>query len=105
MKNKKLNNIEKAISYPARKAKDLPPKLKTILKFSKGGPVEDEDKPTNVIPLPIKPGTEQDWMKTASKDDYLELLNKVFDANAIKDLSEDELKELLEYTIATGGIG
>ena len=46
MKNKSLNSIEKAISYPVRKPKALPPKTKRIIKLSKGGkPEEEKPKP------------------------------------------------------------
>ena len=57
MKNKSLNSIEKAISYPARK------------QLKKGGkPEEEKPKPkpqSNVIPFPIKPGMPlYEWWKT-----------------------------------------
>ena len=60
----------------------------------------------NVVPFPIKPGTPIDeWYKTASRDDVLELLNRVYDLKFLKGLNEKELGELLDYTIDTGGFG
>ena len=53
------NNIEKRITYPVRKPKATPPKTKRIIKLKKGGTPEEE-KPTNVVPFPIKPGTPLD---------------------------------------------
>ena len=54
--------------------------------MNKGGAVKNGSKPTqngqnnNVVPFPIKPGTPIDeWYKTASRDDVLELLNRVYD--------------------------
>ena len=109
----------------AKKFLDLSPKTQRVVRdyantstYSRGGKVE-KLKPGRgqVIPFPVKPGTEQDWMKSLKKavmldeqevvkrEDYLELLNKVFGENALKDLTEDELKDLLQYTIETGGVG
>ena len=109
----------------AKKFLDLSPKTQRVVRdyantstYSRGGKVV-ELKPGRgqVIPFPVKPGTEQDWMKSLKKavmldeqevvkrEDYLELLNKVFGENALKDLTEDELKDLLLYTIETGGVG
>ena len=62
----------------------------------------------NIINFPVKPGTPMDeWYKTAKKSDYLELLVGMagFKEDALKDLSESELKELLQYPIDTGGFG
>ena len=61
----------------------------------------------NVVPLPIKPGTEADWMKTANRSELLDLLMKYggFGEKYLKDLSDDELKELIDYSIQTGGMG
>jgi hypothetical protein len=44
-----------------------------------------------------------DWYKTASRDDYLDLLNRVYGEKFLKDLTVEELKDILEYTIDTGG--
>ena len=112
----------------AKKFLDLSPKTQSVVRdyantstYSRGGKVE-KLKPGRgqVIPFPVKPGTEQDWMKSIKKsikvldpgedevvkrEDYLELLHKVFGENALKDLTEDELKDLLLYTIETGGVG
>jgi hypothetical protein len=101
--------VEKKIKYPLRKAKTLSPKLAEIVRLAQGGTVEEgkpkTKPPSNVIPFPVKPGTEADWMKTAVKEDYLELLNKLHDSKKLNDLSEEELKELLDYYILTGAIG
>jgi hypothetical protein len=40
-------------------------------------------------------------MEVASKEDYFELLRPVFPKEAIQDLSEDELKALLDHVIDT----
>ena len=86
--------IDKPFYRPVRKPKALPPKLTRIIKLSKGGPVNgDEDKPNNnVVPLPIKPGTEADWMKTANRSELLDLLMKYggFGEKYLKDLSVPE---------------
>ena len=102
--------VEKPYYYkPVRKPKALPPKLTKIIKLAKGGSANgDEDKPNNnVVPLPIKPGTEADWMKTANRSELLDLLMKYggFGEKYLKDLSDDELKELNDYSIQTGGMG
>tara|TARA_R110002126_G_scaffold84770_4_gene205809 strand:- start:629 stop:1012 length:384 start_codon:yes stop_codon:yes gene_type:complete len=109
----------------AKKFLDLSPKTQRVVRdyantstYSRGGKVEKLTPGRGqVIPFPVKPGTEQDWMKSLKKavmldeqevvkrEDYLELLNKVFGENALKDLTEDELKDLLQYTIETGGVG
>ena len=49
----------------------------------------------------LDPGEDE----VVKREDYLELLHKVFGENALKDLTEDELKDLLLYTIETGGVG
>lgn len=91
-------------SYGRKVEAILPPKLTNIVldrKNYKDGSKPEENKPSNVIPFPIKPGTEQDWMKKASVEDYQDLLFRIY-GNKVLDLSEDELKQLLEYTIETG---
>ncbi len=101
-KNKNKNSVERIIKDP------------TYTIYSKGGVAKNGSKPTqngqnnNVVPFPIKPGTPIDeWYKTAKKSDYLELLVGMagFKEDALKDLTESELKELLQYTIDTGGFG
>ena len=73
------NSIERIIKDP------------TYTIYSKGGAVKNGSKPTqngqnnNVVPFPIKPGTPIDeWYKTASRDDVLELLNRVYDLKFLK---------------------
>ena len=124
--DKTLYEVPDRFKYPvAKKFLDLSPKTQSVVRdyantstYSRGGKVE-KLKPGRgqVIPFPVKPGTEQDWMKSLKKavmldeqevvkrEDYLELLHKVFGENALKDLTEDELKDLLLYTIETGGVG
>ena len=70
--------------------------------------MKNEKKNNNIINFPVKTGTPMDeWYKTAKKSDYLELLVGMagFKEDALKDLTESELKELLQYTIDTGGFG
>lgn len=62
-------------------------------------------KPNNVLPFPDKPGNMGLWWKKASAEDIMELLNPVYSEKALEGLSDTELKELLQYTIDTGGIG
>ena len=103
--------IDKPFYRPVRKPKALPPKLTRIIKLAKGGPTQLElplDNPnSNIINFPIKPGTEADWMKTANRGELLDLLMKYggFGEKFLKDLSDDELKELIDYSIQTGGMG
>ena len=46
-------------------------------------------------------------MKTANRSELLDLLMKYggFGEKYLKDLSDDELKELIDYSIQTGGMG
>jgi hypothetical protein len=46
-------------------------------------------------------------MKTANRGELLDLLMKYggFGEKFLKDLSDDELKELIDYSIQTGGMG
>jgi hypothetical protein len=91
-------------SYGRKVEAILPPKLTNIVldrKNYKDGSKPEENMPSNVIPFPIKPGTEQDWMKKASVEDYQDILFRIY-GNKVLELSEEELKELLEYTINTG---
>ena len=106
------NNISKPLpagGAPKQKKVRLSKKLARIVSYyASGGDVDNKPKPNNVIPFPVKPGTPMDeWYKTAKKSDYLELLVGMagFKEDALKDLSESELKELLQYTIDTGGFG
>ena len=92
-KNKNKNSVERIIKDP------------TYTIYSKGG-VAKNGQNNNVVPFPIKPGTPIDeWYKTASRDDVLELLNRVYDLKFLKGLNEKELEDLLDYTIDTGGFG
>ena len=72
---------------------------------NKPKPVKPKPKPNNVIPFPDKPGNMGLWWKKASAEDIMELLNPVYSEKALEGLSDTELKELLQYTIDTGGIG
>ena len=92
-KNKSKNSVERIIKDP------------TYTIYSKGS------KPTqngqnNVVPFPIPNDAPlNEWYKTASRDDVLELLNRVYDLKFLKGLNKKELEELLDYTIDTGGFG
>lgn len=103
--------IEKTITYyPENYDKKLSPNVLKIVEtrktFKQGSPVEE--KPTNIIPFtpkpdaPLSPSNPDGWTKTAKKEDYYELLFRIY-GNKIFELSEEELKELLQYTIDTGG--
>ena len=88
-------------------------RIRHILSILKGGAVKNGSKPTqngqnnNVVPFPIPTRMHQldEWYKTASRDDVLELLNRVYDLKFLKGLNKKELEELLDYTIDTGGFG
>ena len=93
-----------------RKPIALPPKLTTIIKLKNGGNVENEN---NVIPF-VNPN-EKPWYETdegkkliadakIDRDFYLQQLGKVYSQKKLKTLSLSELDELLDYTLATGGI-
>ena len=105
------NNITKPLGAgkPRKKKVQLSKKLARIVSYyATGGDVDNKPKPNNIINFPVKPGTPMDeWYKTAKKSDYLELLVGMagFKEDALKDLSESELKDLLQYTIETGGFG
>ena len=98
-KNKRKNSVELIIKDP------------TYTIYSKGGAVKNGSKPTqngqnNVVPFPIPNDAPlNEWYKTASRDDVLELLNRVYDLKFLKGLNKKELEELLDYTIDTGGFG
>ena len=108
-------SVDKKLNYGAIKygqtvptIKSLSPKVAEIVKrtnFIKGGEVEDQ-KPTNVLPLTPKPDAPfnqqtnpSGWMKISSREDYYELLSPIFSEGQLKDLTIDELKELLDYYI------
>ena len=93
MKNKSLNSIEKAISYPVRN------------KLSKGGkPEEEKPKPqSNVIPFPIKPGMPlYEWWKTnkdktmyvASVEELGPFLTKFYSEKQILDMINLQMNRL-----------
>ena len=101
MKNK--NNVDKAISYSTIKDP-------TFNVYRKGGPVEDE-KPTNVINFPIKPGTPlYDWYKSnkdsfkkvASIDDVGPFLSKFYSEKQLRGMSEKEVESLLQDLLDRG---
>jgi hypothetical protein len=48
---------------------------------------------------PMPPDALNDWYKTASR----ELSRRVYGEKFLKDLTIEELKDILEYTIDTGG--
>ena len=102
--------IDKSIRREkVRKPRALPPKLTTIIKLKNGGNVENEN---NVIPF-VNPN-EKPWYETdeekliadakIDRDFYLQQLGKVYSQKKLKTLSLSELDELLDYTLATGGI-
>ena len=103
--------IDKSIRrVKVRKPRALPPKLTTIIKLKNGGNVENEN---NVIPF-VNPN-EKPWYETdegkkliadakIDRDFYLQQLGKVYSQKKLKTLSLSELDELLDYTLATGGI-
>ena len=97
-KTKSLNSIGKPIDY-----REVVRVAKESSKPSK--PTQNgNNKPSNVIPFPMPPDAPlNDWYKTASRDDYLDLLNRVYGEKFLKDLTIEELKDILEYTIDTGG--
>jgi len=116
--SKNKNNIGKPIDYDQDYLdgvdiasniiiSKLSPKVANIVRkrMSKGGSTNDEPKPTNVIQFPEKPGNMGLWWKTASADDIKELLSPVFSEKELHGLTDTELKELLQYTLDTGGIG
>jgi hypothetical protein len=103
MANQKTkNSIDKAISYDNTKvALD-----ELAKKISIKDPKPNADAENNVIPFPMPDNAPlQEWYKTAKREDYLELLNRVYGEKFLQNKSIDELKEILEYTISTGGFG
>ena len=115
MKNKSLNSIEKAISYPVRKPKALPPKTKRIIKLSKGGkPEEQKPKPkpqSNVIQFPIKPGMPlYEWWKTnkdktmyvASAEELGPFLTKFYSEKQILDMDDNQIETILQDLLEKG---
>ncbi len=97
-KTKSLNSIGKPIDY--REVVRVAKKSSKPSKPTQNG----NNKPSNVIPFPMPPDAPlNDWYKTASRDDYLDLLNRVYGEKFLKDLTIEELKDILEYTIDTGG--
>ena len=93
-----------------RRPRALPPKLTSIIKLKNGGNVENDD---NVVPF-VNPN-EKPWYETdegkkliadakVDRNFYLQQLGKVYSKKVLKDLTLSELDELLDYTIATGGI-
>ena len=105
-----MSRIDKSLYRPVRKPRALPPKLTRIIKLKNGGNVENDD---NVVPF-VNPN-EKPWYETdegkkliadakVDRDFYLQQLGKVYSQKVLKDLTLRELDELLDYTIATGGI-
>ena len=101
-KSNQKNSIERIIKDP------------TYTIYSKGGVAKNgskptqsgDNKPSNVVPFPMPNDAPlNEWYKTASRDDVLQLLNRVYGLKFLKGLSEKELGELLDYTIDTGGFG
>jgi len=103
MKNKSLNSIEKAISYPARK------------QFKKGGkPEEEKPKPkpqSNVIPFPIKPGMPlYEWWKTnkdktmyvASVEELGPFLTKFYSEKQLLDMDDNQIETILQDLLEKG---
>ena len=97
-KTKSLNNVEKPIDYEVvRVAKES---NTNGSKPSQNG----NNKPSNVVPFPMPNDAPlNDWYKTASRDDYLGLLNRVYGEKFLENKTIEELKDILEYTIETGG--
>ena len=92
MANQKTkNNIDKRIDY-------------TQLKASIKDPKPNAEAENNVVPFPMPDDAPlQEWYKTAKREDYLNLLNRVYGEKFLENKSIDELKDILEYTIETGG--
>ena len=102
--------IDKSLYRPVRKPRALPPKLTRIIKLKNGGNVENDN---NVVPF-VNPN-EKPWYETdegkkliadakVDRDFYLQQLGKVYSQKVLKKLSLRDLDELLDCTIATGGI-
>lgn len=118
-----MSRIDKSLYRPVRKPRALPPKLTRIIKLKNGGNVENDN---NVVPF-VNPN-EKPWYETdegkkliseagsldtmqkliadakVDRNFYLQQLGKVYSQKVLKDLTLRELDELLDYTIATGGI-
>lgn len=96
-KNRTKNSVERIIKDP------------TYTIYSKGGVANNGSKPTqngqnNVVPFPMPNDAPlNEWYKTAKREDYLQLLNRIYGEKFLQNKSIDELKEILEYTIDTGG--
>ena len=117
---KRRSNIDKPLYYDNRRgdrSKDLLSKLSKNVanvvrkNFKQGGSSADKPKPTdkpkpsNVIEFPVPPDSPiANWYK-ASADELKQLLSPIYNEKQLKGLSEAELKELLQYTIDTGGFG
>ena len=104
------NNIEKRITYPVRKPKATPPKTKRIIKLKKGGTPEEE-KPTNVVPFPIKPGTPLDqWWKSnkdktinvASVDELGPFLTRFYSEKQLLQMDERQIESILQDLLEKG---
>ena len=86
-KNKSKNSVERIIKDP------------TYTIYSKGGAVKNGSKPTqngqnNVVPFPIPNDAPlNEWYKTASRDDVLELLNRDYDLKFLEGLDATNVEK------------